>query len=65
MTRPPTIATEQPGRHVDERDARPKQTPQQDERDLVDHRAADEEGEHHPERDAGLDEADEEGHGGA
>ena len=51
---------QQAGRHVHERDPGPEQAPQQDEGDLVDHRAADEEGEHDPERDAGLDEADEE-----
>ena len=50
----------EPGRHVDKGDPGPEEAPQQDQRDLVDHRAADEEGERHPERHPGLDEADEE-----
>ena len=46
-------------RHVRDRDARAKEAPQQDDRDLVDHRRGDEEGERHAERDADLHEADE------
>ena len=41
---------------------RTEEPPQQDERDLVDHRRGDQEGEGHAERHAGLDEADEERH---
>jgi len=55
----------QPGRHVEEGDARAEEAPQEDERDLVDHGAADEEGEGDPPRDPRLHEADEEGDGGA
>src|SRR5450759_4639602 len=55
----------EPGPHVEERDPGPEQAPEQDEGDLVDHRAADEEREGHAERDPGLHEANEERHRGA
>ena len=53
---------EEAGDQVRHRDRRTEQSPEQDERDLVDHRRRDQEGEGHPERHAGFDEADEERH---
>ena len=51
--------------HVGDRDGRAEQAPQENDRDLVDHRRGDEEREGHAERDADLDEADEQWHGRA
>ena len=53
---------DQAGGHVGERDHRAEEPPQQDERDLVDHRRGNEEGEGDAERHARLHEADEQRH---
>ena len=51
--------------HVQERDLQAEQAGQHHESDLVDYRGGDQEGEGHPEWQAGLEKADEHGHGRA
>ena len=53
------------GAHVKERDLRTEEAPQEHDGNLIDHRAADQEGKRDAKRDAGLNEANEKRYGGA